>query len=66
MRKMWSRFEDNFKMIKLKGTIVSVGTASGPVTSFDPVKLLEKNVKYLRPTYVFLLSQNLSHLVIIR
>ncbi|KAF8899277.1 hypothetical protein BD779DRAFT_1666974 [Infundibulicybe gibba] len=43
-------FDDNFKLIRRKGTIVSVGNASGAVAPFPPLKLIEKNVKLLRPT----------------
>ncbi|KDQ31374.1 hypothetical protein PLEOSDRAFT_175834 [Pleurotus ostreatus PC15] len=43
-------FDNNFKMIKRKGTIVSVGNASGAVPPFPVLKLVEKNVKLLRPT----------------
>jgi len=43
-------FDDDFKMIKNKGTIVSFGNASGPVEPVNLFKLVEKNVKLLRPT----------------
>ncbi|KAF9446130.1 NAD(P)-binding protein [Macrolepiota fuliginosa MF-IS2] len=43
-------FDNNFKMIKRKGTIVSVGNASGAVEPFSLLRLVEKNVKLLRPT----------------
>lgn len=43
-------FDDDFKMIKRKGTIVSFGNASGRVEPVDLVKLTEKNVKLLRPS----------------
>ncbi|KJA28655.1 hypothetical protein HYPSUDRAFT_197474 [Hypholoma sublateritium FD-334 SS-4] len=43
-------FDNNFKLIKRKGTIVSVGNASGAVAPFSVPKLVEKNVKLLRPT----------------
>ncbi|KAG6841743.1 hypothetical protein C0991_007629, partial [Blastosporella zonata] len=43
-------FDNNFKLIKRKGTIVSVGNASGPVDPFSPLRLVEKNVVLLRPT----------------
>ncbi|KAI0303551.1 NAD-P-binding protein [Multifurca ochricompacta] len=43
-------FNDDFKMIKRKGTIVSFGNASGPVDPVNLFKLVEKNVKLLRPT----------------
>ncbi|KAG9222271.1 hypothetical protein CCMSSC00406_0006568 [Pleurotus cornucopiae] len=43
-------FDNNFKMIKRKGTIVSVGNASGAVPPFPVLKLVERNVKLLRPT----------------
>ncbi|KAF9469594.1 hypothetical protein BDZ94DRAFT_1278795 [Collybia nuda] len=49
-------FDNNFKLIRRKGTIVSVGNASGAVEPFAPLRLVEKNVKLLRPTmsnYVF-------------
>jgi len=44
------RFDNNFKLIKRKGTIVCVGNASGAVEPFSLPKLVEKNVKLLRPT----------------
>lgn len=47
-----NRFDNNFKMIKRKGTIVSVGNASGAVEPFSLLRLVEKNVKLLRPTSV--------------
>ena len=37
-------------MIRRKGTIVSVGNASGPVPPFPPLKLTPKNIKLTRPT----------------
>jgi len=43
-------FEDDFRMIKRKGTIVAFGNASGPVEPVNLFKLAEKNVKLLRPT----------------
>lgn len=43
-------FEANFKLVRRKGTLVSVGNASGPVAPFAPIKLVEKNLKLLRPT----------------
>lgn len=43
-------FESDFRMIRRKGTLVSVGNASGPVPPFPPLKLRDKNVKLLRPT----------------
>jgi NADPH:quinone reductase len=36
-------------MIARKGTIVSIGNASGAVPPFSPLKLSGKNVKILRP-----------------
>ncbi|KAF7303124.1 USP domain-containing protein [Mycena kentingensis (nom. inval.)] len=44
-------FDSNFKMLKRKGTLVSVGNASGPVAPMAPIKLVEKNLRLLRPTY---------------
>jgi NADPH2:quinone reductase len=46
-------FDNNFKLIKRKGTIVSVGNASGAVPPFSLPRLVEKNIKLLRPTWVF-------------
>ncbi|TFK68263.1 NAD(P)-binding protein [Pluteus cervinus] len=43
-------FDNNFKIIRRKGTIVSVGNASGGVPPFSVLKLVEKNVTLLRPT----------------
>ncbi|KAJ7109860.1 NAD-P-binding protein [Mycena epipterygia] len=43
-------FDSNFKMLKRKGTLVSVGNASGAVPPFSPIRLVEKNLKLLRPT----------------
>ncbi|CAA7268044.1 unnamed protein product [Cyclocybe aegerita] len=43
-------FDNNFKVIKRKGTIVSVGNASGAVEPFSLFKLVDRNVKLLRPT----------------
>ena len=44
------RFDNNFKLIKRKGTIVSLGNASGPVEPFLISRLVEKNVKLLCPS----------------
>ncbi|KAF7975190.1 hypothetical protein HWV62_10248 [Athelia sp. TMB] len=43
-------FDSDFKMIRRKGTILTLGNASGAVPPFAPLKLTEKNVKLLRPT----------------
>ncbi|KIJ22213.1 hypothetical protein PAXINDRAFT_165455 [Paxillus involutus ATCC 200175] len=43
-------FDSNFEMLRRKGTLVSVGNASGPVAPFPPLKLVQKNLKLLRPT----------------
>ncbi|KAI6048061.1 hypothetical protein EDC04DRAFT_2886843 [Pisolithus marmoratus] len=45
-------FESDFRMIRRKGTLVSVGNASGAVPPFPPLKLVEKNMKLVRPTMV--------------
>lgn len=42
-------FDDDFKMIRRKGTIVTLGNASGAVPPFSLMKLIEKNVRLLRP-----------------
>ncbi|GBE89021.1 Probable quinone [Sparassis crispa] len=43
-------FENDFKILRRKGTLVSVGNASGAVPPFSPLKLAEKNLRLLRPT----------------
>ncbi|KAG1820321.1 uncharacterized protein BJ212DRAFT_1478448 [Suillus subaureus] len=43
-------FESDLRMIRRKGTLVTLGNASGPVLPFPPIKLAQKNVKLLRPT----------------
>ncbi|KAJ7625543.1 NAD-binding protein [Roridomyces roridus] len=43
-------FESNFKMLKRKGTLVSVGNASGHAPPVAPIRLVEKNLALLRPT----------------
>lgn len=42
-------WEDNFKVARRKGTIVSIGNASGAVPPFAPLKLSPKNLKLVRP-----------------
>ncbi|KAI0072066.1 NAD-P-binding protein [Panus rudis PR-1116 ss-1] len=42
--------EIDFKLVRRKGTIVFVGNASGPVPPIAPLKLVEKNIKLVRPT----------------
>ncbi|KLO09276.1 NAD(P)-binding protein [Schizopora paradoxa] len=55
-------FEGNFKILKRKGTFVSYGNASGPVPPFAPLKLTEKNLKFLRPTAInYLVTPEESH-----
>ncbi|KAG6901720.1 hypothetical protein C0995_008688, partial [Termitomyces sp. Mi166 len=43
-------FDKNFELIKRKGTIVSLGNASGRVEPFLPLRLVQKNIKLVRPT----------------
>ncbi|KAG6334135.1 hypothetical protein ID866_4958 [Astraeus odoratus] len=43
-------FEADLHMIRRKGTLVSVGNASGPVPPFPPLRLMDKNIKLVRPT----------------
>ncbi|EPQ60227.1 NAD P-binding protein [Gloeophyllum trabeum ATCC 11539] len=45
-------FESDFEMIARKGTIISLGNASGPVPPVAPLKLTPKNVKLLRPSQI--------------
>jgi len=49
-------WEGNFEMIRRKGTIVSIGNASGVAPDFSPLKLGAKNIRLVRPVvnnYVF-------------
>jgi len=51
-------------MLRRKGTLVSVGNASGAVPPFAPLKLSEKNLKLLRPVlgnYTYTLSEKLYY-----
>lgn len=50
--KLPNSWEQNFEFIRRKGTIVSIGNASGAVPPFAPLKLGPKNVKFVRPVYV--------------
>ncbi|KAI0078847.1 NAD-P-binding protein [Panus rudis PR-1116 ss-1] len=43
-------FMDNFKLVRRKGTLINVGNASGPVEPISPLKLVEKNLKLVRPS----------------
>jgi NADPH:quinone reductase len=47
-----SRFDNNFKLIKRKGTVVSYGSASGVIPPFSVLQLTEKNLKLVRPSVV--------------
>jgi hypothetical protein len=46
-------WEQNFGLIRRKGTIVSLGNASCAMPPFAPLKLAPKNLKVLHPVYVF-------------
>jgi len=43
-------FEANFELLRRKGTLVTIGNASGTVPPFAPMKLAAKNLKLVRPT----------------
>lgn len=43
-------FETSLKVLKKKGSFISYGNASGPVTPFPLSRLSEKNLRLLRPT----------------
>ncbi|KAF8342217.1 NAD-binding protein [Cantharellus anzutake] len=58
-------WDDNFSLIARKGTIVSLGNASGVVPPFSPLKLVTKNLKLCRPTvntYLVTPEERLSHI----
>ncbi|ORY57693.1 hypothetical protein BCR35DRAFT_309589 [Leucosporidium creatinivorum] len=42
-------FDLDFELVRRKGTIVTLGNASGPVAPFAPLKLGPKNLKVCRP-----------------
>lgn len=50
--KLSNSWEQNFEVIRRKGTIVSIGNASGAVPPFPPLKLAPKNLRFVRPVYV--------------
>ncbi|KAJ7103185.1 hypothetical protein B0H15DRAFT_811292, partial [Mycena belliarum] len=57
-------FDNNFKLLKRKGTLVLFGNASGPVPPFAPIRLVEKNLKLVRPTvgnYAFTAQERYSY-----
>jgi len=57
-------WEDNLLVARRKGTIVSLGNASGVVPPFAPLKLTPKNLKLVRPTvsnYVFTPAEALHY-----
>ncbi|WVQ78264.1 hypothetical protein IAT38_000349 [Cryptococcus sp. DSM 104549] len=43
-------WEENFEVVRRKGTIVTFGNASGPVPAFTPLKLTPKALKVTRPS----------------
>ncbi|KAH7068864.1 hypothetical protein BKA63DRAFT_494320 [Paraphoma chrysanthemicola] len=45
-----STFDSSLAVVRRKGTMVSFGNASGPVTGFALARLSPKNVKLVRPT----------------
>jgi NADPH2:quinone reductase len=59
-------FDDDFKMIKRKGTIVTFGSVSGPVEPVKPLRLVEKNVRLLNTSvfnYLVTLEEHNSYSV---
>jgi NADPH:quinone reductase len=43
-------FDLDFELLSRKGTLVSIGNASGAVEPMAPLRLVTKNLKLLRPT----------------
>jgi NADPH2:quinone reductase len=43
-------WEENFEVVRSRGTIVTFGNSSGPVPAFEPLKLMPKSLKVTRPT----------------
>ena len=60
MDAFFDSIDADFEMIRRKGTLVSVGNASGPVPPFPPLRLTPKNVTLLRPTYVVDILLNIN------
>ncbi|GAA6007994.1 quinone oxidoreductase family protein [Rhodotorula paludigena] len=57
-------FEIDFELLRRKGTLVTLGNASGPVPPFSPLKLGPKNLKVVRPVlnqYVHTLDEFQSY-----
>lgn len=42
-------FMANFDLVRRKGTLISVGNASGVVEPISPLRLAPKNLKLVRP-----------------
>lgn len=49
---MHCRFDDDLKMIKRKGTIVTFESVSGPVEPVKLFRLTEKNIRLLNTSWV--------------
>ncbi|CCL98150.1 uncharacterized protein FIBRA_00144 [Fibroporia radiculosa] len=45
-------FDNDFKLLRRKGTLVAVGNASGPAPPVAPLRLVEKNLALLRPSFM--------------
>ncbi|KAM5533022.1 hypothetical protein V8D89_013290 [Ganoderma adspersum] len=43
-------FETNLRVVRPKGTIVTMGAASGRIEAFDPQVLYEKSIKFVYPS----------------
>jgi NADPH2:quinone reductase len=43
-------WEENFEVVRKKGSIITYGNASGAVPAFEPLKLMPKCIKVSRPT----------------
>jgi len=44
-----SRFSNNFKLSRRKGTLISFANAPAAVPPLSPLRFAEKNIKLLRP-----------------
>jgi len=57
-------FDSDFEMLRRKGTLVSVGNASGAIPPFAPLRLSQKNLKLVRPAmgnYTYTASEALYY-----
>jgi NADPH2:quinone reductase len=50
-------WEENFEVVRKKGSIITYGNASGAVPAFEPLKLMAKCLKVSRPTLAVFIEE---------